>query len=65
LIISIQNFLFGKFTISILVNGFEDLSEVLSLTLCQELTGNESEGGLLQFLISSESFQVLKGTNGN
>ena len=64
-VVAIEDLLLGQLTIAIFVNGLENLREVLLLILCQKLTGNEGEGGLLELLVSAEVLQVGQGAHGN
>ena len=58
LIIPVHDFLFGELSITVLINCLENLSQVLFFSFGEELTGNESESGLLEFLIGSESLEI-------
>jgi len=51
----------GEFTVTVGVEGLEDLGKVVSLLLAHELGGNESIGGLLKGDIRAETTEVVEG----
>jgi len=62
--VTLLDFLDREFTISVLVEGLEDLGKVVFLSLGEELGGDESIGSLLEGLVHTESLHVVENTQG-
>ena len=65
LIVTVEDFLLGEFAVAVLVDGLEDLGEVLLLALGEELAGDEGEGGLLELLVGAEGLEVGERADGD
>jgi len=58
LVVAVEHLLEGEFSVSICVDLFEDLAEVLLLALGEQLRGDVGEGGLFELLVCREGAQV-------
>ena len=61
--VSFLDLLDGEFTVSVLVEGLEDLGEVVAFALVKELGSDESEGSLLHGGVALEVAEVGEGLN--
>ena len=61
--VSFLDLLNGELAVTVLVEGLEDLGEVVALALVQKLGGDEGESGLLHGRVVLEVSEVLKGLN--
>lgn len=62
--VALLDLLHGELTIAVLIEGPEDLGEVVTLLLAHELRGDESIGGLLECNVGLEFAEVVKGVDG-
>ena len=62
--VSLLDFLHGELAVAVLVEGPEDLGQVVTLLLAHELRGDEGVGGLLEGNIRLEFAKVVEGVDG-
>jgi len=62
--VTFLHFLDGELSVSVLVKGAENLGQVVSLSLREELGGNEGVGSLLEGLVDAETLHVVKYAEG-